>query len=54
MCIFIAFQLLIKLIPHDELWRVPLWRYSRPTWMLSRATYCKKPALAGEVGLGDL
>ena len=23
-----------------------LWRYSKPTWMLSCATYCRKPALA--------
>jgi len=24
-----------------------LWRYSKPTWMLSCVTYCREPALIG-------
>ena len=26
-----------------------LWRYSKPAWMLSCATYCMEPALAGSL-----
>jgi len=29
-----------------ERWGSILWRYSKPTWMLSCATYCREPALA--------
>lgn len=33
-------------IIHALLWLL-LWRYSRPTWTLSRATWCRKLALSG-------
>jgi len=31
----------------ERLWRLLLWRYSKLTWTLSFATYCREPALAG-------
>ena len=33
-------------LPTDVLWRLLLWRYSKPTWVLSCVTYCREPALA--------
>ena len=30
----------------ERLWVLPLWRYSRPIWMLTCVTYCTIPALA--------
>lgn len=30
-----------------RLWRLLLWRYSRPIWMLTCANHCKEPVLVG-------
>lgn len=30
----------------ERLWSLFLWRYSRPDWMLTSATYCREPTLA--------
>ena len=32
----------------ERLWRLLLWRYSRPVWMSTCATYCRATALAGD------